>query len=706
MINELYSLSNTIEDKGIVTKDWYREYNPLPKVTKNAPCIRIWLTKDGSVCGMESLEAELVQSLRKFGNNQSTFPAFNIAPLYRIVDKKQLEMLEKIENDISRLDINEIRSWCINDNWRDSLSRKINNCIHGAAPRLLALIDGQQMKESGSIVQLIQLADSFSDKPGSNFKTALEKCAFQKLQRKEDIRLALTVLFYKGNLAAKDPKKDCGSLSVILDLQDWQQYGHPVASNYMTEQINELLLKFDQSSNNSQMISNETDAFGTPFISVDDPMPNVRLKGFGVTLRTMFAGQPCQHRYRTIENASYPIARKNRALIKRSLEWIADGGNEGITWQRIAKDEIVFVYPSRLPKIPVKFASVFGPGQDSSSEQTEARFERIAEEFIKAVKGIPTGEKPDYIQIFAIRKIDKARSKVVFTRNCTPDYIICAAKEWEIGCLNIPETKFAEQMTLFPLQTARIINNVWKQNGELASFVERMKYYQGLELLLDPPQESLARNYLHTLLMNSCGLVKYAGNWQHKGAERPKRTTEVEKQKNEIVLLLSLIGLLLYKHGDRKEEYMENTAYLIGQLLKISDELHTLYCQVVRGGSIPPQLVGGSLFVTASENPTQALAQLAVRMNPYITWAKQYRTKIVEEKGKESWRAGWYLSLYTNVANQLYSELTNSIRFDDFEKAQFFIGYLASFPKREKVVANTNMDNPTTNDIGGTNDEQ
>lgn len=704
MINELYDLSSTIESKGIVTKDWYREYKLLPKVTKNAPCVRIWLAKDGSVCEVESLDADLVQSLRKFGNNQGTFPAFNIVPLYRIADQKQFDTLEQIENDCSRLDIDEIRSWCINDNWRGSLSKKINNCIHAAAPRLLALIKGQRGEESGSIVELIHLADSFSDKPDHDFKIALEKCVFQKIQRREDVSLALTILFHKGN-PAKDPKKDHGSLSVILDLQDWQQYGYPVASKHTTELINELLLKSDQSSKASPMMSDETDAFGTPFISVDAPMPNVRLKGFDVTLRTMFAGQPCQHRYRTIGNTSYLMARENRALIKRSLEWIADGEREGITWQRIDKDEIVFVYPSRLPEIPLKFASIFGLNQNHEPVQTEARFERIAQEFIKTLRGIHPGEKPDYIQVFTIRKMDKARSKVVFTRNCTPEQFIRAAEEWKIGCRNVPETRFAEQTIPFPLQTAHIVNNVWKQNGELASSVERMKYYQGLELLLDPSQESLTCNYLHTLLMNSCGLVKYAGNWQHGGAERPKRTTDVERQKNEIVLLLSLIGLLLYKHGDRKEKYMENTAYLVGQLLKISDELHALYCQVVRGGSIPPQLVGGSLFVTASENPTQALAQLAVRMNPYITWAKQYRTKTVAEKGKESWRAGWYLGLYEDVANQLYSELINSIRFDDFEKAQFFIGYLASFPKREKEVANTNVDN-RTNDVGGANDEQ
>jgi hypothetical protein len=78
---------------------------------------------------------------------------------------------------------------------------------------------------------------------------------------------------------------------------------------------------------------------------------------------------------------------------------------------------------------------------------------------------------------------------------------------------------------------------------------------------------------------------------------------------------------------------MENNPYLIGQILKVSDELHTLYCKVVRGGDVPPQLAGNSVFIAATETPVQALSQLRLRMNPYIAWAKQYRTKSVDEKG-------------------------------------------------------------------------
>ena len=94
-----------------------------------------------------------------------------------------------------------------------------------------------------------------------------------------------------------------------------------------------------------------------------------------------------------------------------------------------------------------------------------------------------------------------------------------------------------------------------------------------------------------------------------------------------------ILGLLLYKSGITKEDYMQDTAYSIGQLLKISDELHALYCEIKRDGEVPPQLAGNSVFVTASETPAQAVALLCTRIIPYIARADQYRRRGKEKSG-------------------------------------------------------------------------
>ena len=140
---------------------------------------------------------------------------------------------------------------------------------------------------------------------------------------------------------------------------------------------------------------------------------------------------------------------------------------------------------------------------------------------------------------------------------------------------------------------------------------------------------------------------------------------------------------------------MESLPYLYGQLLKVSDELHALYCKVVRGSELPTQLAGGSLYQAAAEAPIRTLNLLGQRMNPYILWAKTYRTKNVSEKGKESWRAGWLISLYENIATELFTAWSNLTRFNDEEKALLFLGYLANFSKKEHDTDDTEDMNNT-----------
>ena len=115
-----------------------------------------------------------------------------------------------------------------------------------------------------------------------------------------------------------------------------------------------------------------------------------------------------------------------------------------------------------------------------------------------------------------------------------------------------------------------------------------------------------------------------------------------------------------------------------------------LYCKAVRNGDVPPQLVGGSLFQAAAETPLRTLNLLSQRIMPYYTWAKSYRYKNVMEAGKESWRAGWLYGLYEKIVGQLRAVWTPQTRFNEEERAQLFIGYLAAFPQKEKAEPDLN----------------
>jgi hypothetical protein len=186
---------------------------------------------------------------------------------------------------------------------------------------------------------------------------------------------------------------------------------------------------------------------------------------------------------------------------------------------------------------------------------------------------------------------------------------------------------------------------------------------------------------IRSLIKNAVPLGAYAG------AKLNSHQT-IKSQLPQLHLTLALMGMLLYWENIRKDVYMNEYPYLFGQLLKAADGLHELYCMTERNGQLPPQLVGSSMYQASMEFPSRTLAQLVQRLSPYLGWAKTHAEKsylITKENGEtvNSPRAAYYLSVFNEIASKLYVVLSDQTRFSDVEKAQLFIGYLASFPKRQ-----------------------
>ena len=692
MLNELHSLSKALSGMDINVQHWHREYLTLPKVGGKAPCVRIWIDSNGEIPGFDCISKELAAELRKYGNKQGTFPAFNAAPLYCLTDETIIKELEKILKNPAALDIEKIQSWCINDNWV-GITGKIKLSIVVKATELEAKIGKAFPDQKNSMTALLEAMIKFSGDRVEAFKRAIEKRIIVQLQSGQDVPLALSLLFHKGH-PAKKPKDDHGSLSVILDYAGWQDYGYPVASESLTKWINDVLLQAEPTVLSQTGVENENgvrDAFGQTLGYFDEePMPEVNMPSLaGVKLRSMFKDVPCQKRYGCFAGDSFPISMRNRADTKAALEYLFSPANRGITWETFGDKEIVFAYPSKLDKrsATLDWLTCIAPRVDDSEQQE--RFELRAEDFIRAFNALSPQHKPDTIRVFSLRKMDNARTKVVFTHNMTPVAYIDCAEEWQKGCANIPEYNRLKPLTPFPAQMATPCNDVWKRNGELASTgksrLGRVQYYQGIELFLGSEDIQGIVYYLRLLLQNCQGLFIFVGNQRYKKEHiRPFVDDKLSK-------VVPLLGLFLYKGGHEKEFYMQSAGYLVGQLLKLSDELHAMYCRVKRNGAIPPQLAGNSVFITATETPIKALALLGQRMPPYLAWAGQYsrqKPEGAQEKGKEAWRAGWLLRLYGELGAKLEEVLEKTTRFDEFERAQVFLGYLADFPKQQKTSDN------------------
>ncbi|RJW48698.1 hypothetical protein DXC92_06605 [Clostridiales bacterium TF09-2AC] len=690
MINELYRLTVALDQADIATEHTHPKYKMIPKVTKKAPCIHIILD-NGQLYKIESIEMEQTAEIRKYGSNQGTFPALNLAPLYRLTDEVEKRTIsDLIEGKTTNFNIQEIRRICRENNWGKKFGNKYRISMQDVPREMNGLF-----QKTGTIFQPLQKltgeTEAFAE--AENLHRELEHAAFAMLEQKKGISLALQILFYLGK-PGKSVEEDYGTLSVVMDCRALIQAGLSVATAAFTSMLNQKLLEADAAAR-TVAVEKESDAFGYVFAPLEEPMPTVKLAaGFEVSLRTMFRGQPCQSRYGRIENATYPISKEMRFKLQSALAWISSAEHKGITWISTDKDEALFAYPETLRKnmySMVGFCRRQGTEEERAESETgdkirkKAQFESAAEAFISELqktKQADTDPMSERIQYFVLRKLDKARTKVVYTYNTTPAEIEHSSERWSLGCQNLPAFLFGKPATLFPLEVSDILNLIWRQDGKASSdkFKPIPRYY-GIQLLFGAELPEIRRN-LYVLMNNVINLAPYLGKagFARNGYDGSQVVLLRQTQNT-----LALTGLLLYQLEIRKEKYMQEFPYLFGQLLKVSDALHEIYCKVMRDNDIPNTLAGSGLYISGAEQPYKTLAVLGQRMNPYIAWAKRYCTEDIQKKGEESWRAGWYLSLYERIATQLYAAWGNQNRFNEEEKAQYFIGYLAAFPAKEEI---------------------
>lgn len=666
LINELSSLSKTLEQAGIVPLQSYRNYIPLPNVSAKDPCIRIWV-KGGQVVDFEAIDRALAMQLRKFGSNQALFPGLNLISLYRVTDESEKKLVAQCIEKPESIDALQLHALCKENAWEPHQNSRIKNCFSKTPKKMIELLDCAGIPKENLLNTLAAECAPFAN--AQVLHESLTKAVFAKLEKKQDVGLALLILFQLGD-ASKPCKDDKRNISVFFDTDAYDTYGMYAASREFTAYLNTAFLQAERILMSGA--SEQADAFGEIYIPSNAPMPRVKLAaGFESALYTMFDERPCQNRCHNFDDKrdSYPLSAQHRVQFQAALNWLGgDAGNKGVTWLNTGKGEAVFAYPSSLPEAPLPYVQFFGQLDRSET------FKEISGSLLAAYNGIPPKNRPEGVQVFVLKKIDDGRTKILYSQSASADALMHAAENWEMACNDLPGFAAMKPSTPFPVGVAAIVNQVWRQNGE-SSTVSAMHPYEGIELFLHQAQHRLLLHELHILVQHGMPLFIHAGPLLHSG-RKCSRVAQLEQ-------ILPVLSMLLFFSGNRKDDYMEATPYLMGQLLKASDELHALYCKVVRSNQIPPQLVGSALFVAASETPGRTLSQLSVRMAPYLSWAKQYRTKNEDSSGL----AGWYLRIFEQIANKLATAYAVPMRWSDAQKAQLFIGYLASFPKQDESNA-------------------
>lgn len=697
MIDELVKVADAMDEAGVVPVNWHAKLRVLPKVTKKAPCVRIWLTADGHVKDVDLLGEEQAALLRKYEpDNGRSLPGFNVRPLYRLVRSE--DECRKNPKEIESALKNGNFDWvppCMrrpeDDFWektRDGLER----CFGVVREELESFCTDRLNK--GEALQMFFDAVKQIDVP--RFQEEYSDAVRRKIEVGE---FSLSLMCYFVT-AEKKQKEDSDSrvpvpkFSVFLDIADYPEY--PVTHEKTISRLNALLQDNVGGGNSSESLTSDTDAYGLDSRQIADKFPDVALPLLGgVILRSQAKTIPAQNRYHQCESATFPVGAETRRRVKAALEWMADKERDGETYGVAGDRELVFAYPRVLPKSKLPFVRMLGAQFDLGAE----KFEQLAKSVTDQLKGLGRDAAEAELEIFSLRKMDKARTKVVYYRNATVASLEMASKAWHEGCRNIPSLDvrdwskkkneqtgkprpvLVEGETVFPIKLHRYLNTVWKRNGEQAGKVKVFEPADGLRLLLEEPCHALAAHMIERFMQHAQGyfLLLCQSTGRREIAKLPDKE-----------YYPGILGLLLFKSGKQKETFMEESAFLLGRFLRIADEIHRLYCEVVRKKDLPPELCGSAMMVSMMEAPGMTLGQLAMRSAPYVKWARAYHD---DEKGG---LVHYWLQQWSKIADPLLEKGWPK-RLGEEQRAQVFLGYLSSFPKEEKTDGATADTEKTSN---------
>lgn len=703
MLNELKMLADSIYEAGFSGEEWDDKLKEIK--VKGSPCFVVELSAQGEIEGIRFLDQEKAKVLRTWqgGSNGECFPSFNFLPFYELLeDKKNPFASSQKKTAIEAFVVEFLKASDFPDHVgpiqrtdRTKADFKTGKCLGGIAAKFFDIMSNGAMtddtfirfKEAFSKLAPSDTAATFNRKLLSFLKSHLTP----EMPFLKDQQTIWSILFRR-------------TTDVVLFFDCSEAASFPIASEKGIREINARLLLAKDSSP-AKTAATEKDAFGESVSTAElaEKLPEVKLpcSVANTKLRSMSGESRCQMRYGRVDAESFPVGDKTRVKMKSALTWISSPEREGKTWAIAGANELVFAYPKNMPPVPPMLARLFGNGRSAMATEkaNEGRFETYAAEALRGMKTMAAAvESSTEIEVFAIKKADTARRKVVFYRNYSLAKLEASVAAWLAGANNIPPILLrkwspkekgekaakgtkpvaCEFRTPLPLAAAGLVYRMWSHDGNekfepkfrSAFLYDGFPVFDGLELFLgESVATGLAESMLSLLLQGSSRLCVASANLarKHEVLSNARAVAHLETT-------LPLFGILLHKLNRTKETYMENAPYLIGRFLNLADGLHAVWCKNVRDNQIPPQLLGSSLFASFQMNPVQAFGSASLRLKPYLDWAKTNQTQ-------DAALSRWFLGEFGRVSSAIKAAGI-PLRLSDTDKAEMLLGYLASNEKQ------------------------
>ena len=666
MLNELYRLSGNLQKCGIQLGDLHQNI----KTPGKAAGFIVGIDQNGMPKTAEHISADNMHKLWTLRKGQhNSFPYIKLKkPILDLMFDDP--MYEKLK---SKKTGQEEKTVLLTQATQNYDCNKQDLSLAKWTQSQIADVEGKDQKLT-ALVDLVKRLPKNEESSKSFFKnlTVLLMNNFNELT----VDLITTLMV--GDRKEKERKIVC-DVSLFFDVSDWEKYLCRVAHPEMGLLVSKYLPNAAVDSK-----KDGKSAFGGRELHIESyPDPNLPLIG-RIYLFSMNQDAPCHNRYGKIGSAIFPASPDEVRSIHGAIKWCVADERKGKTWQGVPnikrKQDLLISYLEEKPENAIELASIFAAPDVKESEIAEAAYENKTRTACDALRGEPGLNDNSQVNVLVISKVDEGRAQVVLSTAFSIKNIIQSVEEWRTAANNRPafslwlppkkkgETALhVEPMCPSPTDVMKCFQNQWIKNGLDKRDVPGVALRHVYDLFLgDTRIAQQAANNILSLSLQRLGdlFIGYGG------ADHTNTIKEYSPDARKTVLHgISVIAIVLYKLGIKKEDYMKNAAFNVGRMLALADKLHEQYCRNVRKNEVPPQLIGNALMHTALDNPTKGLARLSERLLIYQAWA----TKV---QGDDVGLAKWVLGQMGQVSAELENDDIPK-QTDDAVKAQILLGYLA-----------------------------
>ncbi len=682
MLNELYNMARIVKQKGILQEATHQDI----KEPGSFAGVYVEVNKNKQPCNIEYMaKEELAKTWKHAKGGHNSFPIIRIQKPFLLHDfseefDERWKKANSKEQKLKLLDMQKLNTYKYNFESKDILVKK------WTIDKLMPICEG--VRELKALYDLIDVFPKNSEDQVI-FYSRLVSIIKESINSFDSSMLDLIKDILVGSYDRKK-KQFYSKTLIVFDVYNTQNYIYKVKDKRLRKVLISELIKKEMT-DSCDLNKEICQLTGERRIIEKDKYPNPNLRVVGTTyLYSSNKDILCLKRYglKGLETFKAGVDIKND--MNDALIFLTHEDRHYKTWVQVpgktAKEfNLLIAYVEHEPESDDEIAKMLG--DSPNYEQDVIKFETLTEKICSSLIKKTEINTNVTINSFVINKVDDGRKQIMFSRVYTSNDIISNTRKWVEAFKNSPKIEF----TLKEQSGAKTIKLHCPYPGEIITFARKLwrvevnggkknLIYESAtgitlkdvyEVFIPIEYEEISvKNMLAKIIVQSKYLLINIGHHNYRN-----ELLEVSKYLHDACLALSLMSILLYKQGCRKEDFMNSVAFNIGRLMMLSDVLHREYCKNVRR-DVPPQLIGNSIMHTAVEFPIRALNLLEERIMIYKAWAD---TNMETDVKYAKWAIN-QMGIVTKAISE--QEIPNS--FNDVERAQVLLGYLAKIDKKEE----------------------